>query len=87
MCTGQRNRVTFQGLIPHENYFVDVFGIHMKIFDFIFKLGTLKVNFDRSHPIELNSDRIEIGKINKFNRKLVYSYRNVCRFLKMIHTN
>lgn len=74
-CTGQRNKQIVQGLLPNRKYIVDLFGVHAKIGGMTFKLGTTTVLFNRSTPIELSDDRSELGKLTRFDRKAVYTFK------------
>lgn len=74
-CTGLRNKQVVRGLIPNKKYFVDIFGIHQKINEFTFKLASTTFIFNRTNPIELKEDKVEIGKISEFEKKSAFSFR------------
>lgn len=74
-CTGQRNKLIVQRLMPNRKYIVDLFGVHAKIGGMTFKLGSTTVLFNRTAPIELIEGRSEFGKLTRFDRKAVYIFR------------
>lgn len=76
-CTGQRNNHIFRGFARNQKYFVDVFGVHSKIPGLTIKLGATKVVFDRSSPFKLIDGAMETGKLTKFNRKSVFTFKGV----------
>lgn len=74
-CTGHRNKQIVQGLLPNRKYIVDLFGVHAKIGGMTFKLGSTTVLFNHSAPIELIDGRSELGKLTRFDRKAVFTFK------------
>lgn len=74
-CTGLRNKQILRGFVPHQKYFVDIFGIHKTIPGLTFKLGSTSLIFNRSNPIELTADRVERGKLSEFDKRSSFLFK------------
>lgn len=74
-CTGLRNKQTLVGLVSNTKYFVDVFGVHMKVPGLIFKIASTSFVFNTSNPIELHEDQMEIGRLSTFDERSVFIFK------------
>lgn len=74
-CTGLRNKQILRGFVPHQKYFVDIFGIRKNIPGLTLKLGSTALVFNRSNPIELSDDQIEHGRLAEFDKRSSFIFK------------
>lgn len=75
-CTGTKSQQLFRRFKPNMIYFIDVFGVHPKLGQLTFHLGSLRLyHSNKNLTIPLVDGRTGHGKLSQSNDLITFSYK------------